>query len=77
VAAFCRSRLAEAGCEIVTAPEHAGLISFTPRGDAAEAAARLYEAGVVVRDVPGTGWLRASCGWWTSKDDVERLVTAL
>jgi L-cysteine/cystine lyase len=77
VAAFCRSRLAEAGCEIVTAPEQAGLISFTPRGDAAEAAARLYEAGVVVRDVPGTGWLRASCGWWTSKDDVERLVAAL
>jgi L-cysteine/cystine lyase len=77
VVAYCRSRLAEAGYEIVTAPEQAGLISFTPRGDAAEAAARLYEAGVVIRDVPGTGWLRASCGWWTSEDDVERLLVAL
>ena len=77
VVAYCRSRLTEAGYEIVTAPEQAGLISFTPRGDAAEAAARLYEAGVVIRDVPGTGWLRASCGWWTSEDDVERLLVAL
>jgi selenocysteine lyase/cysteine desulfurase len=37
----------------------------------------LYEARVVVRGVPGTGWLRASCGWWTSEDDVERLLSAL
>ena len=76
-AAYCRARLAEEGYEIVTAPRQAGLISFAPRGDAAEAAARLYEAGVVVRDVPGTGWLRVSCGWWTSDEDVERLLGAL
>jgi selenocysteine lyase/cysteine desulfurase len=30
-----------------------------------------------VRDLPGTGWLRASCGWWTSDDDIERLVAGL
>ena len=30
--------------------------------------------GVVVRDVPGTDWLRASCGWWTNEEDVERLL---
>jgi L-cysteine/cystine lyase len=76
-AAYCRTRLAEAGYEIVTASEQAGLISFAVEGDAAEAAARLYGAGVVVRDMPGTGWLRASCGWWTTEDDVERLVTGL
>jgi L-cysteine/cystine lyase len=77
LAGYCRKRLVEAGYDIVTAPEQAGLISFTPRGDAAELAAALYETGVVVRDVPGTGWLRASCGWWTSEDDVERLVNVL
>ncbi|HEU5280183.1 MAG TPA: aminotransferase class V-fold PLP-dependent enzyme [Gaiellaceae bacterium] len=56
----------------------ATLVSFVaPPGDAAEHAARLYDAGVIVRDLPGTGWLRASCGWWTSDDDIERLVAAL
>jgi selenocysteine lyase/cysteine desulfurase len=61
----------------VTAPAQGGLISFTPRGDAAELAARLYDSGVVVRDVPGQGWIRVSCGWWTSEEDVERLLEAL
>jgi L-cysteine/cystine lyase len=77
IASHCRTRLLEAGYEVVTAPEQAGLISFAVEGDPAEAAARLYEAGVVVRDVPGTGWLRVSCGWWTSEEDVERLLSAL
>jgi L-cysteine/cystine lyase len=77
IAAYCRKRLVDDGYEVVTAPKQAGLITFTARGDAAETAARLNEAGVIVRDVPGTGWLRASCGWWTSDDDVERLLNAL
>jgi L-cysteine/cystine lyase len=77
LAAYCRGRLGEAGYEIVTAPGQAGLISFDPGGDAAEVAARLFEAGVIVRDLPGTGWLRVSCGWWTSEDDVERLLKGL
>jgi L-cysteine/cystine lyase len=77
VAAHCRERLADAGYAVVTARTQAGLISFAPRGDAAEAAARLFEAGVVIRDLPGTGWLRVSCGWWTNEDDVERLLRAL
>ena len=38
---------------------------------------RLYEAGVVVRGVPGEPWIRVSCGWWTSEEDLERLVRAL
>ena len=77
LAVHCRNRLAEAGHELVTAPAQAGLISFVAPGDAAEAAARAFEAGVVIRDVPGTGWLRVSCGWWTNEDDVERLIRAV
>jgi len=76
-AASCRARLLEAGYEVVTAREQAGLITFSPGGDAAEAAARLYEAGVIARDLPGTPWLRVSCGWWTSDEDVDRLLDAL
>jgi L-cysteine/cystine lyase len=77
VAAYCRERLNDAGYEIVTAPGQAGLVSFDPGADAAESAARLYEAGVVVRDLPGTPWLRVSCGWWTSDEDVDRLLAAI
>ena len=76
LAAYCRGRLVEAGHEVITAPDQAGLISFGA-GDAAQAAARLYEAGVVVRDIPATGWLRVSCGWWTNEDDVERMLNVL
>jgi selenocysteine lyase/cysteine desulfurase len=50
----------------------------TFRADEPEAlVARLAEADVVVRDLPGTGWVRASCGWWTSEEDLERLVRLL
>jgi L-cysteine/cystine lyase len=53
------------------------LVSFVPPGDPAENVARLYDAGVVVRDLPKTAWVRASCGWWTNDDDIERLVSTL
>ena len=75
-AAHARERLAER-VEVVTAPGQATLIAFRVGGDTHEAAARLFAEGVVVRDIPGTGWLRASVGWWTSDEDIERLVAAL
>jgi len=77
MAALCRGRLAEAGFDLVTAPDQAGLVTFVSRGDAVETAAGLYESGIVVRDVPDTGWIRVSCGWWTSEDDIDRLLRAL
>lgn len=39
--------------------------------------ARLAEAGVVIRDLPGTGLLRASVGAWNDESDLERLLSAL
>jgi L-cysteine/cystine lyase len=77
IAARCRDALAAAGLEVVTEPDQATLVSFVPRGDPADASARAYEQGVVIRDLPKTGWCRASCGWWTSDDDIERLVRAV
>jgi L-cysteine/cystine lyase len=76
VATRCRALLAER-FEVVTEPDQATLVSFRPEGDATEIAARLLEAGVIVRDLPGTGWLRVSCGYWTSDEDLERLVAGL
>jgi L-cysteine/cystine lyase len=76
VAARCRELLAPA-VDVVRGD--ALLVSFRPpAGESAEAAAkRLEEAGVMVREVPGTGLVRASCGWWTSDADLERLVAVL
>ena len=36
-----------------------------------------YEAGVLVRNLPGTPLVRASVGAWSSEDDLERLLAAL
>ncbi len=59
-------------------PGGATLVAFRPDGeDPAEIARGLDEAGIVVRDIPGTGLVRASCGWWTSEGDLERLLEAL
>ncbi|MGH3104471.1 MAG: aminotransferase class V-fold PLP-dependent enzyme [Gaiellaceae bacterium] len=76
MAARCRERLAER-FDVVTEPGHATLVSIRTRTDPAELALRLYDAGVVVRDLPGTGLLRVSCGWWTSDDDLDRLLAGL
>jgi len=63
--------------QVVTEPGQATLVSFSVDGDPEERAARAYEQGVVIRALPGVGWLRASCGFWTSDEDLERLVEAV
>ena len=75
ISARGRDLLAER-VEVVTEPGHANLISFRA-DDPEETVARLAEAGVIVRDLPGTGLVRVSCGWWTSDEDLDRLIGAL
>jgi L-cysteine/cystine lyase len=72
----CRELIAER-FEVVTAPGQATLVSFRPEGDPEEIVKRLYEHGVVVRHVPKLGWIRISCGWWTTEKDLTRLLGAL
>ncbi len=72
----CRELVAEYA-EVVTEPGQATLVSFVPRTPAAEVVDVLAERGVVVRDLPAHGWVRASCGYWTSEGDLERLVGGL
>jgi L-cysteine/cystine lyase len=76
ISALCYTRLSER-FRVVTAPGQANLVSFVAEGDAAETAARLFEQGIVIRDMPGTGWLRVSCAWWTSEGDLDRLLAAV
>ena len=73
-----RTRLTQAGEDVVV-PEHpATLVSWrAPAEESAAIVARLAAAGVIVRDLPGRGLIRASVGWWTNDDDLERLVASL
>jgi selenocysteine lyase/cysteine desulfurase len=48
-----------------------------PADESADVVARLADTRVIVRDLPGRGLVRASVGWWTSEDDLDRLVQAL
>jgi selenocysteine lyase/cysteine desulfurase len=73
-----RARLAEAGCDVVVPNERGTLVSWrVPADESADVVAQLADVGVIVRDLPGRGLVRASVGWWTSEDDLDRLVQAL
>lgn len=74
MAARCRELL---GGRVVTAPGQATLVTVRVDDDPADLTTRLYESGIVVRSVPGEPWIRVSCGWWTSEEDLERLVHGL
>lgn len=76
IAAQCREALS-ATYEVIADPPLATLVSFVPPGAPAATVAKLYDRGVVVRELPGTGWVRASCGWWTNEDDIDRLIAGL
>jgi L-cysteine/cystine lyase len=76
MAARCRALLAER-FELETKPHQGGLVTFRPQVDAVEAVERLRDRGVVVREIPGRNVIRVSCGWWTSEDDLERLMAGL
>ncbi|HEX3237639.1 MAG TPA: aminotransferase class V-fold PLP-dependent enzyme [Gaiellaceae bacterium] len=75
-AARCRELL-EPLVDVVTPAAQSTLVSFRPSADPAELVATLHEGGVIVRELPGRNLVRASCGWWTSEDDLHRLAAGL
>jgi L-cysteine/cystine lyase len=76
MAARCRELL-EQHVEVVTPPGHSTLVSFRPAGDPTQLVTDLLQQGVIVRELPGRNLVRASCGWWTNEDDLQRLVAGL
>jgi L-cysteine/cystine lyase len=76
MAGRCREALTAAGLEVHAADGSGTLVALTPRGDPEATVAACLERGVIVRSLPN-GWLRVSCGWWTSDEEVARLVDAL
>ena len=72
-AARCRELLAP---DVQLEPGDATLVSFRV-DDPAAVVTRLAERDVQVREIPQTGLVRASCGWWTSDEDLERLADGI
>jgi L-cysteine/cystine lyase len=72
----CRESLLEAGVSVLTEPGQGTLVSFTLPRSPEEVVDACEERGVVIRHLPN-GWLRASCGWWNTPEDVDRLVASL
>ena len=74
----CRELLADR-VEVVSPGEHerSTLVAFRAAGEPAELVEALHRADVHVREIPGTGLIRVSCGWWTSEGDLDRLIAAL
>jgi selenocysteine lyase/cysteine desulfurase len=75
LAAAFAARLAESG-RTVAPRGNTTLVSW--EDDDAEATRdRLAADGIIVRNLPGTPYLRASIGAWNDEDDLERLSDAL
>ena len=68
-------RLAERGLDVAPRGEST-LVSWRSHDPEADVL-RLAAQGIVVRDLPGRGMVRASVGAWTSEDELERLVAAV
>jgi L-cysteine/cystine lyase len=63
--------------KVVGDADEGTMFSVVAPGDADACVARAQERGVIVRTIPGRGWVRVSCGYWTTEDDIERLSRAL
>jgi L-cysteine/cystine lyase len=75
LAAALAARLAESG-RTVAPRGNTTLVSWV-QDDAEATRDRLASEGIIVRNLPGTPYVRASVGAWNDEDDLERLFDAL
>jgi len=76
LAAQLVERLREIGREVAPREQSTTLVAFASEDAEAERDA-LAQADVVLRDIPGRPWLRASVGAWNDDEDIERLLAVL
>jgi L-cysteine/cystine lyase len=76
LAAKCRAALVER-FDVITKPDQAGIVTFRPPSDPTELVEKLRGRGVIVRELPGRNLIRVSCGYWTSDDELARLLDGL
>ena len=75
LAAELAARLRAAGRRV--APRDATTLVSWAEEEPEAAAARMAAAGITVRPLPGTPYVRASVGAWNDEEDLERLLTEL
>jgi L-cysteine/cystine lyase len=75
LAAHLAELLAEHGRPV--APRGATTLVSFPSSDPPAERELLAEHGVIVRNIPGRPWLRASVGAWNDEGDLERLIGVL
>jgi selenocysteine lyase/cysteine desulfurase len=75
LAAHLAEELSARGCTV--APRGRTTLVAWEEPDPPAARARLADAGVIIRDLPGTPYVRASVGAWNDERDLERLLAAL
>ncbi len=80
VARYCAERVRDdlGGTVHTPAGQLAGLVSFSlPGADPRALAAGLERAGVIIRSIPGTDYLRVSCAFFTTPADIDILIAAI
>ena len=75
LAASLVDRLAEAGRKV--APRGPTTLVAWEDDDPEATRERMLEAGISIRNLPGTAYLRASVGAWNDESDLEKLLSAL
>jgi len=75
LAATLADRLSEAGHRV--APRDQTTLVAWEDSDPPATRDRLAAGGVIVRDLPGTPYVRASVGAWNDEGDLDRLLGAL
>src|SRR5207342_3092038 len=70
MADLCRRLLTAQGFELVTPPVRSTLVAFRPEEAPEALVERLRLEGIHVREIPRTGLVRVSCGWWTNEEDI-------
>ena len=73
LAAQFAEKLTAGGRDVVGGVARSTLVSFSSPDPPAERE-RLAACGVLLRDIPGHPWLRASVGAWNDEGDLERLL---
>jgi L-cysteine/cystine lyase len=75
LAASLASRLEEAGRKVV--PRGRSTLVAWEDDDPEATRERLFGAGISIRNLPGTPYVRASVGAWNDESDLEKLLSAL
>jgi L-cysteine/cystine lyase len=79
LAATLREQLAAVDSVVLETPaEPSSIVAFhTPGREPADVVAHCEEQGVLLRQIPSHGLVRASVGFWNDERDLERLVAAV